>query len=87
MVGSVVTVDTEAVSLDDKITLITGVGYMVLTATDPKDAVVTTVDLKKERIEHWRILTSSMGQKHLTKLWSSVTISFHDTATKETKRG
>ncbi len=48
-VGSVVTVDTGALSLEDVITLITGVGYIVLTATDPKDAVVTTVDLKKER--------------------------------------
>ncbi len=48
-VGSMVTVDTGALSLEDVITLITGVGYIVLTATDPKDTVVTAVDLKKER--------------------------------------
>ncbi len=77
--------DTEVVSLEDVITLITGIEYIVLTATDPKDAVVMMVVLRKERIEYWRILTSSMGQKCLTELWPSVTISFHDMTIKDTK--
>ncbi len=80
-VGSVVTVDTEVVSLEDVITLITGIEYIVLTTTDPKDAEVTIVVLRKEKIEYWRILTSSLGWKCLTKLWLSVTISFHETTT------
>ena len=67
-VGSVVTVDTEIVSLEVVSRLIMGVGYIMLTPTDPKDAVVTMVVLQKERIEYWGILTFSMSQKSKTKL-------------------
>ncbi len=83
--GAVVTMGIETVSLEVVSRLITGVGYIVLIPTDPKDAVVTTVVLRKERIEYWRILTSSMGQKCLTKLWSLITISLHDMTIKDTK--
>ena len=44
-VGSVVTVDVEVVLLEDVITLITGIEYIILTPTDPKDVVDTTVVL------------------------------------------
>ncbi len=47
-VGSVVTMDAEVVWLEDVITLITGTEYIVLTPTNPKDAVDTTVVLQKE---------------------------------------
>ncbi len=57
------TMDTETVSLEVVSRLITGVGYIMLTATDPKDAVVTTVDLRKEKIGNWGILTFSASQK------------------------
>ena len=67
-VGSVVTVDTEAVSLEDVIMLITGVGYIMLTPTDPKDVVDMMIVLWKERIEYWGILTFGMSQKRMTKL-------------------
>ncbi len=44
--------------------LIMGAKYIVLTSTDPKDREVTMVVLRKERIEYWRMLTSSVGWKH-----------------------
>ncbi len=37
--------DVEVVLLEDVITLITGIEYIVLTPTDPKDAIDTTVVL------------------------------------------
>ncbi len=51
-VGSVVTMETGVLSLEDIVTLIMGVGYIVLTATDPKDSVVMAVDLRKEKMEY-----------------------------------
>ncbi len=51
-VGSVVTVETGVLSLEDVVTLIMGARYIVLTAIDPKDAVDMAVDLRKEKIEY-----------------------------------
>ena len=83
--GAVVTMGMATVLLEVVSRLITGARYIMLTPADPMDTLVTVVVLRKERIEYWRILTS-VGQKCLTKLWSSVTISLCDTTSQETTR-